>query len=99
VLAASNGGEALALFEAHKDAVDLIVTDLVMPGMSGSELGRLIAQRKSGVPVLFTSGYSGEMLAHHGVEPGSAFLEKPYDEDDLARVMRALLDPPAAGSA
>ena len=91
VLAASNGGEALALCEAHPGTIELLVTDLVMPGMSGRELADAVVERRPEIGVLFTSGYTDDMLVHLGIERGEAFLQKPYDESELARKVKEVL--------
>jgi CheY-like chemotaxis protein len=91
VLAASNGGEALALCDRHAGPIALLVTDVVMPGMSGRVLAEAIGERRPDTRVLFTSGYSDDMLDHLGIEQGEAYLQKPYDESDLARKVREAL--------
>ncbi len=98
VLAASNGGEALALAESHEGSIDLLLTDVVMPGMSGSDLAGQVAARRPSVRVLFTSGYTGDAVVHHGIERGAAFLQKPFDVGGLSRKIRQVLDAdPAEG--
>jgi PAS domain S-box-containing protein len=92
VLTASNGGEALALCEAHAGPIDLLVTDLVMPGMSGREVADLVTERRPDTRVLFMSGYTDDMLVHLGIERGAAYLQKPYDENELARRVRDALE-------
>jgi two-component system cell cycle sensor histidine kinase/response regulator CckA len=93
VTEASNGVEALAAFEASGGAFDMLVTDVIMPKMSGKELvDRLLALRP-GLKVLFTSGYTGNTIAHHGiVDRGVNFLGKPYLPEDLLRRVRDVLD-------
>jgi two-component system cell cycle sensor histidine kinase/response regulator CckA len=91
VLAASNGGEALALCDRHAGPIALLVTDVVMPGMSGRALADAVVERRPDTRVLFTSGYSDDMLGHLGIEQGVAYLQKPYDESDLARKAREAL--------
>jgi CheY-like chemotaxis protein len=93
VLAASSGAAALAVARAHPGSIDLLLTDVVMPGLSGPELAaRLLAERPD-VRVLFTSGYTEDAIANHGVlRPGAAFLEKPFSAPEVSRALRALLD-------
>lgn len=94
VIEATSGKEALILWLDHKADVDLLLTDLVMPdGMSGIELARLLLAEKPGLKVIYTSGYSAEMSAHHAdLAPDSAFLPKPYRPQHLAELVRRVLD-------
>jgi CheY-like chemotaxis protein len=93
VLAASDGAEALRLATHCPLPIDLLVSDVSMPGMDGPELARRIAELHEEVKVLFTSGYSGEDLTASGVmEMGAHFLEKPYTMDLLVRAARETLD-------
>jgi signal transduction histidine kinase/ActR/RegA family two-component response regulator len=85
VLAASSGEEALRLLEDGR-TIDLVVSDVIMPGMTGPELCRQLAERFPRLRVLFTSGYSSDAVARHGVlAPGTLFLEKPYSPSALGR--------------
>ena len=93
VLVASDGGEALGLASACKKPIHLLVTDVVMPVMNGRELSERMAEIHQETRTLFTSGYTGNIIAHHGVlEEGIEFLSKPYTLDVLARRVRELLD-------
>jgi PAS domain S-box-containing protein len=92
VLAASGGAEALALAERHDGPIDLLVTDVVMPLMSGQELAHRLVRRRGDVPVLFLTGYSMEAVANHGVlRPGSELLKKPFSPQELAVAVSELL--------
>jgi CheY-like chemotaxis protein len=93
VLVASNGEEAAQTAAQHGGAIDLLVTDVVMPGMSGRVVAdRLVAARPD-LKVLFMSGYTDGAIAHHGVlEAGTAYLAKPFTVDTLAAKVRAVLD-------
>jgi CheY-like chemotaxis protein len=96
VIEASNGTEALALATDRLDAIDLVVTDVVMPQMGGRELAERLHARRRSLKVLFTSGYTENGIVHGGVlEEGLSFLQKPYDRVELARRVRELLDRPA----
>ena len=96
VLTAADGQEALKVLERHANPVDLLVTDVVMPGMNGRELAREIARRKMAPRTLFTSGYTDDAIVRHGVlEPGLSFLYKPFSPDGLLRKLREVLDGPA----
>ena len=90
---ASHGAEALEIMENLAEPVDLVVTDVVMPGMSGPEVAQAVTSMRPGTQVLYTSGYTDSAIGHHGVlEPGIAFLQKPFSADDLTRKVRVLLD-------
>ena len=93
VLAASSGEAALELARSYAGRIDLLMTDVVMPGLSGTQLAeRLVAERPE-VLVVFASGYTEDAIASHGVlRPGTAFLEKPFSARDLARTVRHVLD-------
>jgi PAS domain S-box-containing protein len=91
VLVAPDGPSALALIAETRP--DLVVTDVVMPTMSGKELAAEVARLHPGVGVLYTSGYTEDIIAHHGVlDEGVEFLQKPYSPRDLAARVRTLLD-------
>jgi CheY-like chemotaxis protein len=93
VMQAGDGPSALELLRRHSGTLDLLVTDVVMPGMSGPEVAQAVASMRPGTQVLYTSGYTDSAIGHHGVlEPGIAFLQKPFSADDLARKVRVLLD-------
>ena len=93
VLEASDGIEALALAESHDGAIDLLMSDLMMPNMSGRELAdRLFAEKRVG-RVLFLSGYSDGHLLPGDLSPGvSAFLHKPFELNALISKVREVLD-------
>ncbi len=95
VLAAGNGPAALRLLDAGGDTIDLLVTDVVMPEMSGGQLAEKIRKRFPTCRVLFMSGYNEDMAVSHG-QPGrtDAFLQKPFTPQILARKVRETLDHP-----
>jgi PAS domain S-box-containing protein len=89
VLAAADGTEALAIAELHEGRIDLLLTDMVMPGMGGGELSRRMVERHPAIKVLLMSGYSEELVAaEHGEVP---FLPKPFTPDELAAKVREVL--------
>jgi two-component system, cell cycle sensor histidine kinase and response regulator CckA len=93
VLQAGDGPSALELLRRHSGQLDLLVTDVVMPGMSGPEVAQAVTSMRPRTQVLYTSGYTDSAIGHHGVlEPGIAFLQKPFSANDLARKVRLLLD-------
>lgn len=93
VLVARSGHEALRLAEERSGPIHLLVTDVVMPGMSGKELALLLNPPRPAMKVLYVSGYTDESIVQHGVlEPGAAFLQKPFTAEMLARKVREVLD-------
>jgi two-component system cell cycle sensor histidine kinase/response regulator CckA len=93
VLEASNGGEALLICERHKSPIDLLLTDVVMPGMSGREVAKRLARLHQVMKVLYMSGYTDNAVAHHGIlEKGIAYIQKPFTVRDLAAKVREVLD-------
>jgi PAS domain S-box-containing protein len=96
VLAAAGGPEALEMAERHAGTIHILVTDVVMPGMSGREVGRRLSAARPEMRVLYLSGYTDSSIVSHGVlEPGLAFLQKPFTPETLARRVREVLDAPA----
>ena len=93
VVDASSGAEVLDLVRKGSIRPDLLLTDVVMPGMSGRELSDQVQAIQPDVKVLYMSGYTDEAIIHHGVlEPGVAFLEKPFTPDMLLQRVRGTLD-------
>jgi CheY-like chemotaxis protein len=93
VLVAVDGKDALAKIEQVWDDVDLLITDVVMPIMSGPKLAELIAERRSDLPVLFISGYSedGMLALEESLSSGKAYLSKPFTPTVLKKKVRQLL--------
>ena len=95
VLVASNGDDALMVAGADGQPIHLLVTDVVMPGMNGRQLADRLAQAHPESRTLFTSGYTENIIAHHGVlDRGIEFLSKPYTLEVLTRRVREVLDKP-----
>jgi PAS domain S-box-containing protein len=92
-LEAVDAAEALRLIEEEQGGLHLVVTDVVMPGMSGGGLGELLSQLRPGLPVLYTSGFTDEDAIRRGLlSQGKPFLQKPFAPNDLARTVRTVLD-------
>jgi two-component system, cell cycle sensor histidine kinase and response regulator CckA len=93
VIEASRGDEALALLDEISTNIDALVTDVIMPGMGGRQLADRLQQERPGIKVLFLSGYTDDVLGHHGVlDAGTAFLQKPFSREALTRKLRQVLD-------
>jgi two-component system, cell cycle sensor histidine kinase and response regulator CckA len=93
VLAAATPAEAVALGREHQGAIDLLLTDVVMPEMNGRELARLLQTIKPQLQCLFMSGYTASVIADHGIlDKGVDFVQKPFTSDDLSAKIRAVLD-------
>jgi two-component system, cell cycle sensor histidine kinase and response regulator CckA len=93
VLAAQNGEEALQIAECHLGNIDLVLTDIVMPGMSGGELVQRLAALKPGMRVLYMSGYTKYTVFSHGaLESVSSFIWKPFAPADLLKKVRDVLN-------
>ena len=91
VLIAADGVEALKLISSHSGPLDLLVTDLLMPGMNGAELGRKVKDRLPGIGVLYVSGYAEEMRQSGEIDE-SSFVQKPFAPQSLLRKVRDMLD-------
>jgi CheY-like chemotaxis protein len=92
VILAANGAEALVRAEEHHGAIDLLVTDMVMPGMSGHELARRLQQQEAGLGVIYMSGYSEQAAAEATKSAASAaILTKPFSRAAILRAVREIL--------
>jgi CheY-like chemotaxis protein len=92
VLHARSGAEALARASTHAGPIELLLTDVVMPGMSGAELAPRLAKERQGLAVLYMSGYAEELLARHGMLGEIAFLAKPFTPEVLLARVREVLE-------
>lgn len=92
ILEARDGQEAVWVAEQHQGPIHALVTDVVMPRMSGRHLATLLTQARPGVRVLFMSGYADDGVPHAALKAGAVFLQKPFSPISLVRTVRNLLD-------
>jgi two-component system, cell cycle sensor histidine kinase and response regulator CckA len=93
VISAANGEEALQLAAQHQGEIHLMVTDVVMPQMSGRELADRLAVIRPGLKVLYMSGYTDDAIVRHGLLDAKLnFMQKPFDAATAARRVREVLD-------
>jgi CheY-like chemotaxis protein len=92
VMEAPDGIQGMQVAESFEGKIDILITDVAMPGMSGHELAKRVAASRPGIKILFLSGYTEDAIIHEGVlDPGTAFLQKPFTLQALARKVRAVL--------
>jgi PAS domain S-box-containing protein len=97
VFTATNGAEAAAVAQAHEGPIHVMLTDVILPGASGREIARQLLVTRPSLRVLYMSGYTDDAIVQHGVlEPGLAFIQKPFSGDGLLQRIREVLaaDPP-----
>ncbi|MBE9570257.1 MAG: PAS domain S-box protein, partial [Proteobacteria bacterium] len=93
VIEAQHGEQALSICDQHEGPIHLMITDVVMPGMSGRELAGRLQSLRPEIKVLYMSGYTDNVIVHHGVlAPGVNFIEKPFSPGGLVRKVREVLD-------
>jgi len=100
VLEAGDGEEALRIAEGHTEPIHLLLTDVMMPGLSGVELAGRLTRQRPDTKVLYMSGFAvvgaqTEQLSGPGLQPGDPILPKPFSTDALSRKVREVLDRPA----
>jgi len=93
VLVAATAEDAVRICEEHESPISLLLSDVVMPKVSGPQLAQRLVDLRPELHVLYMSGYTDEAIVHHGVlEPGTAFIEKPFTPEDLCGKVRDVLD-------
>jgi DNA-binding response OmpR family regulator len=93
VLPAASGAEAIRIAKTNQGTIDVVLTDVVMPGMSGPQLVEQLRTDHPNLVALFMSGYTSDAVLRHGIETGEAdFLQKPFSTSVLAAKLRRVLD-------
>ncbi|MBA4394628.1 MAG: hypothetical protein C0407_13840 [Desulfobacca sp.] len=92
VIEAIDGEQALQKFREHQDSLDLIILDVVMPKKNGKEVYEAIIKEKPKIKVLFTSGYTGDVVIDKGIDDGVEFISKPLSLKELLLKVREVLD-------
>ncbi|MGH2930764.1 MAG: response regulator, partial [Solirubrobacteraceae bacterium] len=92
VLCAATGTEALELVRHGERTIDLLLTDMILPDLSGAELARAALECHPELRIVYTSGYTGESAVREGMPPGDGFLAKPYGGGELRRALEVALD-------
>jgi CheY-like chemotaxis protein len=92
VVEAENGEAGLLAGERHQGEIHMVITDVVMPGMSGRELAKRLLESRADIKVLYLSGYTEDAILHQGaLDSGTAFLQKPFTLQALSRKVREVL--------
>jgi two-component system cell cycle sensor histidine kinase/response regulator CckA len=92
VFQAGSGAEALSICESHQNKIDLLITDVVMPGMSGPALAEKAREKCGNVKVLYVSGYTDESIRGAAIPRGAEFLPKPFSADKVLHTVRRVLE-------
>jgi len=93
IIQASSGSDALVKWETCKNKVDLILIDVVMPGMNGNQVAGILTANAPDIPVLFMSGHTEDVVLHKGIiDHGIAFIQKPFSAESLSHKVREILD-------
>jgi two-component system, cell cycle sensor histidine kinase and response regulator CckA len=98
VLEASNGAEALQICQTHQGPIDLLLTDVIMPGISGIELAKSVLASRPAIRVVYMSGYTDQTVDKRALAPSAMFLQKPCSLALLAQAIRTAIGPPRKGS-
>jgi two-component system, cell cycle sensor histidine kinase and response regulator CckA len=100
VIQANNAAEALLFSEREQDHIDLLLADVVMPGLSGPEMSSRLKCLRPGIKVLYMSGYPADKIAHHGVlDPETDFIQKPFTPMQLSNKVAEILTRGSSASA
>lgn len=91
VLSAADAEEAIEIFRARDDELDLVLTDVVMPGLTGVEMAEVLKEERPDMKFLFTSGYTSKELGGNPEAPPEPFLPKPFSMDELSKSVRKVL--------
>jgi DNA-binding response OmpR family regulator len=93
VLEAGDGDEAMTAADAHREPIDIVLTDLIMPGLSGVDLAQRLTALRPATRVLYMSGYTDNAIVRNGLlAEGAPFLQKPFTPEELLRKLRQVLD-------
>ncbi len=93
ILSASTPGDAIRIAEEHDGRIHLLITDVIMPDMNGRDLAKQLQSRFPELKCLFMSGYTANVIAHHGVlDDGVHFMQKPFTLSAIASKVREVLD-------
>ncbi|MGC8928377.1 MAG: response regulator [Myxococcota bacterium] len=93
VLSTATPDEAIKIVDSYKDKVDLLLSDVILPGMNGLELSKVLIEKRPNLKVLFMSGYTEEILSQQNLTGGSFnLIQKPFDSTNLKRKIREILD-------
>ena len=92
VLAAANPNEAVALAGEQRGPIDLLLTDVMLPDMSGPDLAKILTASQPGLPVIYMSGYTDTTMRGGQLDPGATFIPKPFGPEFLLRKVREVLD-------
>jgi DNA-binding response OmpR family regulator len=92
ILEAHSGAEALRVSDSHPGVIHLLISDILMPEMSGGQLAEELVRRRPGIRVLFLSGYTEDIMHEHGIKADAAFLQKPFSPSALSEKVREILN-------
>jgi DNA-binding NtrC family response regulator len=95
VISATSGREALILSDQYAPAIDMVLTDIIMPELNGPDIVQMLRRRRPALKALYMSGYASNAAAQIGsLKPDAAFLQKPFSSETLTQCIRKVLDTP-----